>query len=246
MILKDQVAIVTGGSQGIGRAICLELARQGANVVAAARGVDKIRVWSADSGEAGARIFPMALDVANAESINKLIEEVTAKFGRIDILVNNAGITKDGLLMGMSDEDFDAVIDTNLRGAFRLMRAVIRPMIRAKRGRIINITSVTGLMGNAGQANYAAAKGGLVSLTKTVAKEYAKKGVTCNAVAPGFIATEMTDVLPEALKENVKQIIPMQRMGTPEEIAGVVAFLAGPATSYLTGQVLVVDGGLHM
>ncbi len=244
-MLNQQVAIVTGASQGIGRAIALELARQGATVVAAARGVDKIRAWSNDAGALTPRIHAASVDVTDKASIDKLVEETVQKHGKLDILVNNAGITKDGLLMAMSDEDFDAVIDTNLRGAFRLTRAAIRPMIRAKAGRIINITSVTGIMGNPGQANYAAAKAGLIGFTKTVAKEYAKKGILCNAVAPGFIATDMTAVLPDKLKETVQQIIPLQRMGTCDEIAGVVAFLCGPAATYLTGQVISVDGGLH-
>ncbi|MDX2200587.1 MAG: 3-oxoacyl-[acyl-carrier-protein] reductase [Phycisphaerae bacterium] len=244
-MLNQQVAIVTGASQGIGRAIALELARQGATVVAAARGVEKIRAWSNDAGPLTARLHAASVDVTDKASIDKLVEETVQKHGKLDILVNNAGITKDGLLMAMSDEDFDAVIDTNLRGAFRLTRAAIRPMIRAKAGRIINITSVTGIMGNPGQANYAAAKAGLIGFTKTVAKEYAKKGILCNAVAPGFIATDMTAVLPDKLKETVQQIIPLQRMGTCDEIAGVVAFLCGPAATYLTGQVITVDGGLH-
>jgi 3-oxoacyl-[acyl-carrier protein] reductase len=247
MNLKDQVAIVSGGSQGIGRAICLELARQGAHVIAAARNTDKIRAWVSDSGPLASQFTPMALDVTSAESIDKLVEEVANRHKRIDVLVNNAGITRDGLMMRMSDEDFDSVLDTNLRGAFRLSRAVINHMVRARKGRIINISSVTGVMGNAGQANYAAAKAGMIGMTKAMAKEVAKRGVLCNVVAPGFIETDMTDVLPTDLKENVvKHGIPMQRMGKAEEIASVVAFLAGPAASYMTGQVLVVDGGLHM
>jgi 3-oxoacyl-[acyl-carrier protein] reductase len=247
MNLKDQVAIVSGGSQGIGRAICLELARQGAHVIAAARNTDKIRAWASDSGPLASQFTPMALDVTSAESIDKLVEEVANRHKRIDVLVNNAGITRDGLMMRMSDEDFDSVLDTNLRGAFRLSRAVINHMVRARKGRIINISSVTGVMGNAGQANYAAAKAGMIGMTKAMAKEVAKRGVLCNVVAPGFIETDMTDVLPTDLKENVvKHGIPMQRMGKAEEIASVVAFLAGPAASYMTGQVLVVDGGLHM
>ncbi|MGE3182722.1 MAG: 3-oxoacyl-[acyl-carrier-protein] reductase [Phycisphaerae bacterium] len=246
MILKDKTAIVTGASQGIGRAISIELARQGARVYAAARGIDKIKAWASDQPDSGEHIIPTALDVTDAAATEKLIEQVVEKHERLDVLVNNAGITRDGLLMSMSDEQFDEVIDTNLRGAFRLTRAAVRYMIRARQGRIINISSVTGVMGNAGQANYAAAKAGLIGLTKAVAKEVAKRGVTCNAIAPGFIQTDMTDVLPDKLKEDVKKIIPMQRMGTADEIAGVVAFLAGPAASYITGQTILVDGGLHM
>lgn len=246
MILESKTAIVTGASQGIGRAISMELARQGARVYAAARNLDKIKAWASDAPDVQDRIVATALDVTDADATEKLIEEVADKNERLDILVNNAGITRDGLLMSMSDEQFDEVIDTNLRGAFRLTRAAVKNMIRARQGRIINISSVTGVMGNAGQANYAAAKAGLIGLTKAVAKEVAKRGVTCNAIAPGFIQTDMTDVLPDKLKEDVKKIIPMQRMGSADEIAGVVAFLASPAASYITGQTITVDGGLHM
>ncbi len=246
MSLNDQVAIVTGGSRGIGRAICVALAEQGATVVAAARGVEQIAAWASDMAAIRERIIPTALDVTGGEQIDQVVGDTVEKHGRLDILVNNAGITRDGLLMNMSDEQFDEVYDTNLRGSFRLIRAASRHMIRARSGRIVNITSVTGVAGNAGQANYAAAKAGLIGLTKTVAKELGKRGVTCNAVAPGFIETEMTEVLPEKLKSQVKDFIPLQRFGKPEEIASVVAFLCGPAASYITGQVLIADGGLHI
>ncbi len=245
MTLKDQIAIVTGGSRGIGQAICLDLARHGAQVFAAARNVDRIHSWVSEAGETDGKITPIALDVTDPQSIERLVEECAAATGKIDVLINNAGITRDGLLMSMEDEQFDEVIDTNLRGAFRLCRSAIRHMIRARRGRIINITSITGIAGNAGQANYAAAKAGLIGITKSLAKEVGKRGVTVNAVAPGFIETDMTDVLPDKLKTEVQKHIPLQRMGRPEEIASVCTFLAGPGASYITGQTFVVDGGLH-
>ncbi len=245
MTLKDQIAIVTGASRGIGRAICEALARDGATVIATARNTDAVHSWAVESGDLQPRIVPMALDVTDRAACDRIIDEVSTKHSRIDILVNNAGITKDGLVMNMEDEQFDAVMDTNLNGAFYMIRAVSRHMVRARRGRIINISSFSGLSGNAGQANYAAAKGALNALTKSVAKELGKRGVLVNAIAPGFIKTDMTDVLPDALKEGVKQLIPLQRFGAPAEIAGVVRFLSGPDAAYITGQVLSVDGGLH-
>ncbi|MBI5864544.1 MAG: 3-oxoacyl-[acyl-carrier-protein] reductase [Planctomycetes bacterium] len=245
-MLKDQVALVTGASRGIGRAICESLAREGALVVATARNTDAVHSWIVESGELQPRLIPTALDVTDRAACDRVVDEIVAKHQRLDILVNNAGITKDGLIMSMDDEQFDAVINTNLKGAFYMIRAAARHMVRARRGRIINISSFSGLAGNAGQANYAAAKGALNALTKSVAKELGKRGVLCNAIAPGFIKTDMTDVLPESLKEGVKQLIPLQRFGSPAEIAGVVRFLAGPDSSYITGQVLSADGGLHM
>lgn len=246
MLLKDHIAIVTGASRGIGRAICEALAHDGATVIAAARNTDAVHSWAVESGDLRSRILPMALDVTNREACDRVVEEVIAKHQRIDVLVNNAGITKDGLIMNMEDEQFDAVMNTNLKGAFHMIRAASRYMVRARKGRIINISSFSGLSGNAGQANYAAAKGALNALTKSVAKELGRRGVLVNAIAPGFIKTDMTDVLPEALKEGVKQLIPLQRFGSPAEIAGVARFLAGPDSAYITGQVISADGGLHM
>lgn len=246
--LQGQVAIVTGGSQGIGKAICLGLAAEAATVIACARKMEKLQVVADEA--AGkclpGKVIPTALDVTDRGAIDKLIEDVATQHGRIDILVNNAGITKDGLMLNMEDEQFDAVLTTNLRSAFWTTRAASKYMVRARRGRIINISSVSGVMGNAGQSNYAASKAGLIGFTKSIAKELAKRGITCNAVAPGFVTTDMTDVLPEKVKEAVRPLIPMQRFGQPEEIAAAVCFLAGPGAGYLTGQVLVVDGGLCM
>lgn len=246
MRLKDQVAVVTGAARGIGRQVCLALASEGATIVAADMLKDLLAETATLVGKLGVDVMTMEVNVTDKASVEALRDAVMEKYGRIDILVNNAGITRDTLLLGMSDEQWDAVITVNLRGVFLCTRAISEVMLRARRGRIINLASVSGLMGNAGQANYAASKAGVVGFTKSVAKELAKRGVLCNAVAPGFIATDMTDVLPDKVKETVKALIPMQRMGNPEEVASVVKFLAGPDSSYVNGQVIVVDGGLRM
>ncbi len=246
--LVERVAIVTGGSRGIGRAICLALAREGATVVACARDAERLSSLPAEAADNKiiGKIVPRALDVTDAEKIEQWVDDVATDFGRIDILVNNAGITDDGLLMNMTDHQFDRVVATNLKGVFLMTREASKFMVRARWGRIVNITSVSGMMGNPGQGNYSASKAGVIGLTKTTAKELARRGVTCNAVAPGFIKTDMTNILSEKVKEQVRPLIPLQRFGEPHEIAAAVAFLASEAAGYVNGQVLVVDGGLHM
>jgi len=241
-----RIAFVTGGSRGIGAAIAKRLAKDGFHVVAVARSVDKLEAVCAEIKSEGGSAEPLAVDIADSKALSAAIEKIAETHGRLDVLVNNAGITKDGLILRMDDEDFDSVINTNLKSAFVAIRSAARPMMRSKGGRIINISSVSGVAGNAGQSNYAASKAGLIGLSKSVAKELAGKNITCNVVAPGFITTDMTDGLNDQIKDRVKEVIPLKRFGQPHEIAGVVAFLAGPDSTYVTGQVIVVDGGMVM
>ena len=245
--LKDRVAIVTGGSRGIGRAISLALAAAGATVVVNYRGNQAAADETlAAIAAAGGTAIGIQADVANADDVKRLFSEVTTAYGRIDILVNNAGITRDTLLMRMKDDDWDAVLDTNLKSQFLTTKAAINTMVRARYGRIINITSVVGLMGNAGQANYAAAKAGIIGFTKSVAREFGSRSITVNAVAPGFIDTELTAVLSEEMRDGLKKQIPLGRLGSPEDVAGVVTFLASDQASYITGQTFNCDGGMVM
>ncbi|MEX2671964.1 MAG: 3-oxoacyl-[acyl-carrier-protein] reductase [Phycisphaeraceae bacterium] len=241
-----RVAVVTGASRGIGACIAKALAEQGRHVVLVARNADKLaEVQKQIEGDGGSASVKTC-DIGDGDAITQMVEGVADEFGRLDILVNNAGVTRDGLMLRMSDEQFDEVIRVNLRSAFISCRAAARPMMRGKWGRIINISSVAGLVGNAGQANYAASKAGLVGLTKSLAKELAGKNVTANCVAPGFIQTDMTDVLPDQIKQGVKTLTPLKRFGESPEVAGAVAYFASDSAAYTTGQVLAVDGGMTM
>ena len=243
---EQRVALVTGGSRGIGAAIVKRLAADGFFVVALARDAAKLAEVVAQTTEASGNAEAVVCDISDAKALAAAVDAVADKHGRLDVLVNNAGITRDGLVLRMDDEDFDLVINTNLKSAFVAIRAAARSMMRGKWGRIINISSVSGVAGNAGQANYAASKAGMIGLAKSVAKELAGKNITCNVVAPGFITTDMTDVLNDQIKDQVKQFIPLKRFGQPQEIAAAVSFLAGPDSGYITGQVLLVDGGMVM
>ena len=245
-MLKDKVAVVTGASRGIGKSISLALAARGAKIVAVDitdKGMDELMAEIAAAGSVGIAVTG---NVTVTEDTERMIEQAVAAYGRVDILVNNAGITRDGLLMRMKDEDWDAVLTVNLKGAFLCTRAAAKVMTKQRSGRIINIASVVGQMGNAGQANYCASKAGLMGLTRSNARELAKRNITVNAVAPGFIVSDMTEALPDKVKQEMAAQIPLERFGTADDIANAVAFLAADASAYITGQVLAVNGGMYM
>ena len=245
--LNNQTALVTGGSRGIGRAIALAMAEEGANVAILYAGNETAAAQTVQEAEAfGVKALSYRCDVSSEQAVKETVDEVLKDFGRVDILVNNAGIVRDGFLLSMKEEAFDDVINTNLKGAFHLIRQLYSHMMRRKSGRIINISYIVGLNGNAAQANYAAAKAGIIGLTKSTAKELAARGVTCNAIAPGFIHSDMTDAMPEKARDAISSQIPMKRVGQPQDVAALAVFLAGPGASYITGEVIRVDGGLAM
>lgn len=247
MSLQDQVAIVTGGSRGLGRAISLALAEAGAAIVVNyVRREDEAAKVVAEITAAGGQAVAVQADVGDADGAGKLVQAALDSFGRLDILVNNAGITRDQLMLRLKEEDWDAVLDTNLKGAFHCTKAALRPLLKQRGGRVINISSIVGLVGNAGQANYAAAKAGLIGFTKAVAREVASRGITVNAVCPGYFDTEMTQALPSDVQEAHMATVPFGRFGEAAELASVVTFLAGPGASYVTGQTIAVDGGMTM
>ena len=246
-MLEGKIALVTGASRGIGRQIALTLAAQGAAVIVNYNGsAAKAEEVVEEIEKAGGKAEAILCNVSDFESCKSMMEDIVSRYGRLDILVNNAGITRDNLIMKMSEEDFDAVIQTNLKGVFNCIKHISRQMIKQKAGRIINISSVSGVLGNAGQANYCAAKAGVIGLTKCMARELASRGITVNAVAPGFIRTDMTDVLKDNVKEAIIATIPMKTFGETEDVANTVAFLASDAARYITGQVISVDGGMAM
>jgi 3-oxoacyl-[acyl-carrier protein] reductase len=247
VIERGRLAIVTGGGRGIGRAVAVRLAAEGANVAISYRSNDDAAQETAEAvREAGVECEVFKGDVASPEDVQVLFEGVSDAFGRLDILVNNAGVTRDNLIMRMKEEEFDEVLRTNLGGTYLCTRAALRPMIRARWGRIVNVSSVVGLVGNAGQANYAASKAGIIGFTKSVAREVAQRGITANAVAPGYVETELTGSLPENVKETIRTQVPMGRFGEAQEVAEVVTFLAGEGAGYVTGQTIAVDGGMTM
>ena len=246
MELSGKVALVTGAAQGIGKAIAMLLARNGADVVVSDINLEKAQETANEIEGMGRRSFAIKVNVADLKDVEQMVEAIVEQFGRIDILVNNAGITRDRLILRMTEEDWDAVLDVNLKGTFNCTKAAIRYMSKQKSGKIVSIASVSGEMGNPGQANYAASKAGVIGFTKTIAREFAGRGINVNAIAPGYIQTPMTDAVPEKTKEELKRMIPMERLGKPEDVAQAVLFLVSENSSYITGQVLNVNGGIYM
>jgi 3-oxoacyl-[acyl-carrier protein] reductase len=244
--LTNQIAVVTGAGRGIGRAIALKFAAEGADVVCVSRTAENSEKVAQEIRVLGRKAWPFAVDVANGAAVAAAAERILTEAGRVDILVNNAGITRDGLLMRMSEADWDTVISTNLKGAFLFTKAFCRAFLKQRSGRIINVASVVGLIGNAGQCNYAASKAGLIGFTKSVARELSSRGVTANVLAPGFVDTDMTSALTDQIRQEMLRNIPLASFGQPDDIAGAALFLASPAARYITGQVLAVDGGMTM
>lgn len=246
MELSGKVALVTGGAQGIGKAIALILARNGADIVVSDINLEKAEETAREIQNMGRRSLAIKSNVADFKDVESMVETIVEKLGRIDILINNAGITRDRLILRMTEEDWDAVLDVNLKGTFNCTKAAIRYMSKQKSGKVVSIASVTGEMGNPGQANYGASKAGVIGFTKTIAREFAARGINVNAIAPGFIQTAMTDAVPEKAREELIRMIPMQRLGQPEDIARAVLFLVSESSSYITGQVINVNGGIYM
>ena len=246
MRLKGKVALVTGAAQGIGKSVALLLARNGADIVVSDINLEKAEETAKEIESIGPKTIAVKVDVANFKDVEQMVEAILKKFGKIDILINNAGITRDKLILRMTEEDWDTVLNVNLKGTFNCMKAVTRHMSKQRSGKIVSIASVVGEMGNAGQANYSASKAGVIGLTKTIAKEFAQRGINVNAIAPGYIETPMTEALPEKVKEELKRLIPMERLGKPEDVAEAVLFLVSEESNYMTGQVLNVNGGIYM
>lgn len=246
MRFKDKVAFVTGGARGIGRAIALAFAQEGVDIAIGDINLAEAEKTCLDIEHFGRRALAVQLDVTDYTRVENAVNKILDKFAKVDILINNAGITKDNLLLRMSEAEWDAVLDVNLKGSFHCIKAVSRPMVKQRNGKIINIASIIGIIGNAGQANYSASKAGIIALTKTAAKELASRNINVNAIAPGFIQTEMTAKLPEDLKQKMKEAIPLNKFGLPEDIAAVCLFLASGDANYITGQTIVVDGGMVM
>jgi 3-oxoacyl-[acyl-carrier protein] reductase len=244
--LAGKVALVTGAAQGIGKAVSLLLARNGADIIVSDINLEKAEETAKEVQTLGRKALAIKVDVATLGDVEKMVEAILAQFGKVDILINNAGIARDKLILRMTEEDWDAVLNINLKGTFNCTKAVVRHMSKQKSGKIVNIASVVGEMGNAGQGNYAASKAGVIGFTKTIAREFAHRGINVNAIAPGYIETPMTDALPDKVKEELKRLIPMDRLGKPEDVAEAVLFLVSESANYITGQVLNVNGGIYM